>query len=302
MSDSIAQCREAFEPVLVWLRANRDELASLASLTTILFGSITFALTVRRWLRDRPRPEPVVPLTRVHGPSPVPAPRPGRRRWIVVAFVLFLVAGAALISVRALDSRAVEARPAAEPGPEWPTGLAFAPVPGTPLHATATEVTQAEFLREFPNYVPHFSRAGPGRAELRPGEVGDDLPVDASARDAEAYCAKLTAEARPGVAYRLPTRAEFAALAAGPRVPEAGVVSPSRFKVLTRPAPVGVAGTGFRHLVGNVAEWVIDGDGVAAAGGSYLDTAGDCRLVVPYARGDRRCHVGFRVVREVVGR
>lgn len=166
--------------------------------------------------------------------------------------------------------------------------------PGKRLRATATEVTQAQFARLFPAHVAHFSPQGFGRGELNGVADTGDWPVDVSADEAAAFCAKL------GRGCRLMTLAEFDALAAAHPTPVAGwLVSPSPFRTLGGgPRPVGAADAGFRHIYGNVAEWVADGDRVLAAGGSYLNTAADCQHPVPYSLIDRRCHVGFRVVRE----
>jgi hypothetical protein len=136
--------------------------------------------------------------------------------------------------------------------------------------------------------------------------VADDLALPVTGFtvvDAEAFAAWLTAES--GFRYRLPTLAEWR-LAAG-----AGTADPNRncqvqLAGVTRgvgpiPAADGeMNGFGLVNVLGNVQEWVRDGDRWRAAGGAFNDPIGRCEA--GFARdhtGGADPATGFRLVREI---
>jgi formylglycine-generating enzyme required for sulfatase activity len=121
--------------------------------------------------------------------------------------------------------------------------------------------------------------------------------------DAEAFAAWLSA--RTGFRYRIPTLAEWR-LAAG-----AAPIDPNRNCQLqvagvsrgTAPVPVTMGelnGFGLVNALGNVQEWVREGDRLRAAGGAYTDPISRCEA--GFARdhnGASDAVTGFRLLREI---
>jgi hypothetical protein len=124
-----------------------------------------------------------------------------------------------------------------------------------------------------------------------------------TAEDAGAYAAWLSV--RTGFVYRLPTLLEWktAAAAGNPdpnrncQVQIAGVARG------TGPMPAAVGepnGFGLVNALGNVQEWVLEGDRLRAAGGSFTDPMSRCEAGFARDHGGGPDSVtGFRLVREV---
>jgi formylglycine-generating enzyme required for sulfatase activity len=107
-----------------------------------------------------------------------------------------------------------------------------------------------------------------------------------------------------GFHYRLPSYQEWLQAAQGTSDPNRNcqVQLGSVHRGL---APVAVAtgvanGYGLVNVLGNVQEWVLDGEEVKAAGGGYRDPIAECAVgTVRAQRGTADPATGFRLVREV---
>ena len=118
-----------------------------------------------------------------------------------------------------------------------------------------------------------------------------------------AYAAWLTH--RSGQEYRLPTRAEWE------RVARAGWPDPNRncrprtvlFNNGRAPVAVTVGAEnelGVVNVLGNVREWVMDGDAPLAMGGSYGDSISKCDITAARSGSPHgNAQTGLRLVREV---
>jgi hypothetical protein len=139
-----------------------------------------------------------------------------------------------------------------------------------------------------------------GRCEAR-GDADQPVtgvPVDV-ARDYAVWLSEQT-----GFRYRLPTHREWLQAARGTSDPNRNCQV--QLGGVTRGlAPVAV-GTGspnpfgLLNVLGNVQEWVVDGGGIKAAGGAYVDPIGECAVeTLRDQLGVADAATGFRLVREV---
>ena len=136
----------------------------------------------------------------------------------------------------------------------------------------------------------------------------DEPQTGISIQDAEAY-AKWLSE-RTGKTYRLPTSAEwkYAADADGqqPRKDFNCRVALGD-KVIKGTGTVSVVsgqqnGWGLKNYVGNVQEWVLDGDSIKARGGAFEDAFSNCDINLERAHsGAADNTTGFRLVLDDVG-
>jgi formylglycine-generating enzyme required for sulfatase activity len=151
-------------------------------------------------------------------------------------------------------------------------------------------------------------------AKLRAPQLADHPATDLTRADAQAFCA--WASARLGRHVRLPTSAEWEALARGTdgrRWPWGDVFEEARcacaesawgWTVPVTAHPAGASPFGAEQLAGNVWEWVADttADGWAVVrGGSYLDTAWGLRAsrVQPADPTRATATTGFRIAIDV---
>jgi formylglycine-generating enzyme required for sulfatase activity len=130
-----------------------------------------------------------------------------------------------------------------------------------------------------------------------------DQPVSGvPVETALAFAAWLSGQT--GFHYRLPSYQEWLQAAQGTSDPNRNcqVQLGSVHRGL---APVAVAtgvanGYGLVNVLGNVQEWVLDGEEVKAAGGGYRDPIAECAVgTVRAQRGTADPATGFRLVREV---
>lgn len=132
--------------------------------------------------------------------------------------------------------------------------------------------------------------------------------ADAPVRDIEVDTVRAYIEwlnTASGRTYRLPTAAEWRAVV-GEGAPDPNRNCRLQAAGVSRGAAplavsVGSEGPwGLANALGNVREWVMDGDALAAAGGSFADPIAECvaTTVVPHD-GTADAMTGFRLVREV---
>jgi len=135
-------------------------------------------------------------------------------------------------------------------------------------------------------------------AHANPWEPVTDVPIEL----ARAFAAWLSE--RSGFVYRLPTRAEWRLAAQG--APDPNRNCRVRIGGLERGlGPVSVNSGqsnefGLLNMLGNVQEWVVDGDGISAVGGAYSDPIKDCVAQTAHGHGGQPDpSTGFRLVREI---
>lgn len=136
-----------------------------------------------------------------------------------------------------------------------------------------------------------------------PSEPADALPVTSIAlTEAQAYARWLSAQT--GYTYRLPTLAEWQLAAAGVPDPNrncrhstAGI---ERGLALAPAASGAPNAAGLLNSIGNVREWVLDGDQIRVAGASFREALASCDVgyVKPHS-GEADSDTGFRLVREL---
>jgi hypothetical protein len=162
---------------------------------------------------------------------------------------------------------------------------------------TKQEISWAQF-RAF-----CVEQEGCSREALESLEMDERMPVTGisldTARDYARWLSQLT-----GHTYRLPTRAEWM-LAAGIepdpnrncRVQLDGVER----GVSAIAADSGASNEfGLKNMLGNIQEWVLDGEKIMAVGGAYNDPIGSCLAETARAHdGSPAADTGFRLVREV---
>lgn len=136
----------------------------------------------------------------------------------------------------------------------------------------------------------------------------NDPMTGISLKEAEAYAAWLSE--RTGKNYRIPTKQEweYAANAAGQQPDKDFNCSVSvNQKLIKGTGTVSVKsgksnGWGLKNYVGNVQEWVIDGDTTLARGGAYTDPHAKCEITLERTHdGNPDETTGFRLVRDDVG-
>jgi formylglycine-generating enzyme required for sulfatase activity len=129
-----------------------------------------------------------------------------------------------------------------------------------------------------------------------------------SVKDAETYTKWLTE--RTGKTYRLPTQAEWEyAATAGGKQPKKDYNCRVALgeKVIKGTGIVSIKsgqanGWGLKNYIGNVQEWVLDGDTIEAHGGAFEDAHSKCEISLerPHS-GNPDDSTGFRLVLEEVG-
>ncbi len=136
----------------------------------------------------------------------------------------------------------------------------------------------------------------------------NDPLTDISLNDAKAYAAWLSE--RTGKTYRMPTTKEWEYAAdAGGKQPRKDYNCRVALgdKVIKGTGTVSIKsgqsnGWGLKNYIGNVQEWVIDGNNVTARGGAYQDAHSKCEISFSREHsGAADDTTGFRLVLEEVG-
>ena len=139
--------------------------------------------------------------------------------------------------------------------------------------------------------------------ELEQVVIDDRLPVTGiSLATAQAYARWLTEHS--GFTYRLPTREEWLWAARGEPDPNRNCrvdIDGIERGLSPVAAETGQGNDyGLRNMLGNVQEWVLDGDGLSAMGGSFSDPIGLCLATTARGHpGRAAADTGFRLVREL---
>ena len=165
---------------------------------------------------------------------------------------------------------------------------------------TREEISLAQF-RQF-----CFELEGCIQAELEQVRVDDRLPVTGiSFATVQAFTAWLSE--RTGFTYRLPTREEWLWAAQGEPDPNRNCqvsidgVERGLSPVATETGQLN--DFGLKNMLGNAQEWVLDGDELNAAGGSFADPIGVCVAATVRTHtgegGEGAMDTGFRLVREL---
>ena len=135
----------------------------------------------------------------------------------------------------------------------------------------------------------------------------DEPQTGISLKDAEEYAKWLTE--RTGKPYRLPSKTEweYAAKANGEQAKDFNCRVALGDKIIKGTGIVGVTsgqqnGWGLKNYIGNVQEWVIDGNNVKVRGGAYEDPHSKCdySLEKPH-NGQADDITGFRLVLDSIG-
>ena len=135
----------------------------------------------------------------------------------------------------------------------------------------------------------------------------DEPQTGITLKDAEEY-AKWLSE-RTGRNYRLPSTAEwtYAAKSNGEQIKDFNCRVALGDKVIKGTGTVSVTsgqqnGWGLKNYIGNVQEWVIDGNNIKARGGAYEDPHSKCDLSLekPHT-GQADSTTGFRLVLDGIG-
>jgi hypothetical protein len=162
---------------------------------------------------------------------------------------------------------------------------------------TREEVSWAQF-RQF-----CIELEGCSQAELEMVVADDRLPVTGISLDTVQAFARWLSE-RSGFTYRLPTREEWVWAAQGEPDPNRNCrvdidgIERGLSPVAAETGPGN--DYGLKNMLGNVQEWVLEGDGLVAIGGSFSDPIGLCLATT--VRGDAgrgAADTGFRLVREL---
>jgi serine/threonine protein kinase len=143
---------------------------------------------------------------------------------------------------------------------------------------------------------------------IKDKERKNDPMTGISLQEAQAYAAWLSE--RTGKTYRIPTKSEWEYAAnAGGQQPKKDFncrVSVGE-KLIKGTGIVSVKsgksnGWGLKNYVGNVQEWVIDGNETTARGGAFTDAHSKCDITLERDHGGSADEVtGFRLLREDVG-
>jgi tRNA A-37 threonylcarbamoyl transferase component Bud32 len=129
------------------------------------------------------------------------------------------------------------------------------------------------------------------------------LPVRGiSLQEAQGYIAWLSSET--GYTYRLPTEQEWQIAASGPADPNRNCrISINGIERGLTPVAADMGKSnpyGLIHVLGNVQEWVLAGEGLKASGGAYSDPIQKCIAATTRSHdGGADVTTGFRLVREV---
>ena len=162
---------------------------------------------------------------------------------------------------------------------------------------TREEISWAQF-RQF-----CFELEGCSQVELELVRVDDRLPVTGiSLSTVQAFAVWLSE--RTGFTYRLPTREEWLWAAQGEPDPNRNCqvsidgVERGSSPVATETGQLN--SFGLKNMLGNAQEWVLDGEELNAAGGSFADPIGVCvAATVRVHSGEGSMDTGFRLVREL---
>lgn len=174
-------------------------------------------------------------------------------------------------------------------------------VPGdgntTRFAMTKQEISWAQF-RQF-----CMEREGCTTAELERMDVDERLPVTGVSLETAVAFARWLSETT-GYTYRLPTRSEWLLAARGAPDPNRNCrvqLDGVQRGVLPIAAASGQGNEfGLLNMLGNVQEWVLDGDRIIAIGGSFNDPIGMCVAGTEKSHaGEPAADTGFRLVREV---
>jgi hypothetical protein len=144
---------------------------------------------------------------------------------------------------------------------------------------------------------------GCSEVELELVEIDDRMPVTGVSLDTVRAFARWMSETS-GYVYRLPTRTEWLWAARGEPDPNRNC-RVQLDGVQRGIAPVAAASGqsndyGLLNMLGNVQEWVLDGEKIVAVGGSFSDPIGVCIAGTERTHGgEAALDTGFRLVREV---